>query len=114
MEIHAKRGDRVRFLGASDCQVTYYANDDPRTVLKAGDIYTVHHTSVCNWHTDVYLSGFPGKRFNSVCFEDVEEPRCSRAPDPAFIEAARRRFDPETPAEREAFWEKIGAVREGK
>ena len=42
------------------------------------------------------------------------EHRASRAPDPAFVEAARRRFDPETPEQREAFWQKIGAVREGK
>ena len=43
-----------------------------------------------------------------------DAPRASRAPDPAFVEAARRKFDPETPEVREAFWQKIGAVREGK
>jgi len=43
-----------------------------------------------------------------------EEHRASRMPDPVFVEAARRKFDPETPEEREAFWQKVGAVREGK
>jgi len=58
--------------------------------------------------------GFEGQDYCPGCFPDPPEPRASRATDPVFVEAARRRFDPETPEEREAFWEKIGATREGK
>jgi hypothetical protein len=54
------------------------------------------------------------EEINAAVKDAHDEHRASRAPDPAFVEAARRRFDPETPGEREAFWEKIGATREGK
>jgi hypothetical protein len=114
MDIYAKRGHQVRFIGASDDQVKYRGNDDPRTVLKVGDIYTIHHTSVGDWHTDVYLVGFPGKRFNSVHFKDA--PRASVMPphvddaDPTFADAAFRNFEPETPEQRAAFREKSEAI----
>jgi hypothetical protein len=50
------------------------------------------------------LVGFPGKRFNSVCFEDVEEHRGSRpGVDPTFADAA---FRPFTPEQEEMFSEK--------
>jgi hypothetical protein len=43
-----------------------------------------------------------------------QEHRASRMPDPVFVEAARRKFDPETEDEKEAFLERMGVVREGK
>jgi len=70
MDIHAKRGHKVRFVECSDEQVNYGGHADPRKVLKIGEVYEVDHTEVGNWKTDVFLVGFDGG-FNSVCFEDV-------------------------------------------
>lgn len=41
--------------------------------LKVGQVYEVSHAHVGNWHTDVYLAGFPNVAFNSVHFEKVRE-----------------------------------------
>jgi hypothetical protein len=46
--------------------------------------------------------------------EPPQEHRGSRALDADFREAAATGFAPMTPEEREAFWQKVGAVREGK
>lgn len=61
--------EKARYTGASDCQVTYRANDDPRGLLVEGAVYDVEHIDEGEWHTDVYLVGHEGKRFNSVSFD---------------------------------------------
>lgn len=71
MNIYAVPGTRIRYTGASDAQVHYGGHTDPRDVLTIGEIYTVHHTDVHNYSTDVFLVGHRGI-FNSVCFDDVE------------------------------------------
>jgi len=63
---------RVRFIGASDEQVRWGSNDDPRGILKVGAVYEVARRDVHSWHTKLELVGFPGKRFNSVCFKEVK------------------------------------------
>lgn len=39
--------------------------------LALGEVYTVDHTFVYSWHTDVFLVEFPNQPFASVCFEEV-------------------------------------------
>jgi hypothetical protein len=64
---------RVRYTGdASDDQVRWGGNDDPRGVLEPGAEYVVEEEEVHTWHTKYHLVGVPGLRFNSVHFADVE------------------------------------------
>lgn len=60
--------ERVTYIGASDEQVAWGSNDDPRGLLEIGRSYHVHTRDVHSWHTKIELAEFPGKRFNSVCF----------------------------------------------
>lgn len=60
---------RVVYAGASDSQVNWGSNDDPRGVLTVGKAYTVLSTEVHSWHTKIELEEFPGLYFNSVCFD---------------------------------------------
>jgi len=69
---------RLRYIGASDEQVDYRGNDDPRKVLTIGNIYTLLREDVGDFHTDIYLTAFPKLRFNSVCFESAIEPSPSK------------------------------------
>jgi hypothetical protein len=70
MDIYAKRGHKVRYMGSSVEQVRWGGNDDPSEVLKEGEIYEVDHTEVHSYHTKVFLVGVEG-RFNSASFEDA-------------------------------------------
>ena len=77
---------KVKSVGASDEQISWGSNDDPRDILDEGTIYEVDrkevhtwHTKyylkgeeVHTWHTKSYLKGIEGA-FNSVCFEIVED-----------------------------------------
>lgn len=63
---------KLRFIGASDEQVRWGNNDDPRECLVENEIYTLDCEDVHSWHTKYYLKEFPDKAFNSVSFEDVE------------------------------------------
>ena len=69
MNIYAKKGDKVRFLNDNgrDSEREYAA-----TMLKEGQVYTVDHTDVYGWHTDVHLQEVPDQMFNSVMFDDVD------------------------------------------
>lgn len=42
-------------------------------LLEVGKKYTVTDVDVYSWHTMITLKEFPGKRFNSVLFEESEE-----------------------------------------
>ena len=57
------------YNGASDEQVKWGANDDPRGVLTEGKEYEVLRTDVHTWHTKYILADYPALKFNSVCFE---------------------------------------------
>jgi hypothetical protein len=61
----------VIYKGASDDQVKWGSNDDPRGLLVEGEMYTVEKEEVHSWHTKIYLAEHPGKKFNSVCFDDA-------------------------------------------
>ncbi len=66
-------GQKIRYIGASDEQVKWGGNDDPRGLLKAGWVYELYRSEVHSYHTKYYLAEFPGLKFNSVSFEHVEE-----------------------------------------
>lgn len=66
-----KEKSKVKFIGATDDQVNWGTNDDPRGLLEIGKIYTILKIDVHSWHTKIYLKEFPDKKFNSVSFEEV-------------------------------------------
>jgi hypothetical protein len=71
MDIYAKPGTKVVF-----CNLDWgYAGDQEwaKKHLFPGQIYTVDHTEVYNWSSDVILKEVPGVKFNTVLFEEIEE-----------------------------------------
>lgn len=42
-------------------------------LLTVGETYNMTFIEVHSWYSEVYLAEFPGKTFNSVLFEEVEE-----------------------------------------
>lgn len=71
MDIYAPKGTKVQFIGCDKGQQQWGGND-AATKLVAGETYEVESTEVHSSYTNVYLKEFPGKRFNSVCFKQVE------------------------------------------
>jgi hypothetical protein len=63
---------KVKYIGASDAQVNFGSNDDPRGLLEEGKIYTLKGKEIHSWHTKYSLEEFPHKKFNSVSFGIVE------------------------------------------
>lgn len=63
---------KVRYVGCTSEQVAFGNNEDPRPLLKVGEIYTVHQKEVHTWHTKYFLSVYPTLPFNSVSFEVVD------------------------------------------
>lgn len=63
-----KIGDKVKFTEASDSQVAWGNNDDPRLLLDTETVYEVENVEVHSWHTKIYLVGIDGK-FNDVSFK---------------------------------------------
>lgn len=60
---------KARYTGnASDTQVRWGGNDDPRDLLEVGKVYDIKRVDVHTWHTKIYLVDFPGMKFNSVHF----------------------------------------------
>ena len=62
---------RVKYIGATDAQVKWGNNDDPREILKEGEIYKLASEEIHNWYTKFCLKRFPNMKFNSVCFEEI-------------------------------------------
>lgn len=62
-----KRGDVVRYLGASEDQLNWGNYDDPR-VLSREERYMLVGVEEFSFHTNVQLEGVSGT-FNSVLFE---------------------------------------------
>lgn len=70
MNIYAKPGTKIKF---SRPTAGYeHHQETAARYLTVGNVYTVHETDVGGWHTDVYLTEFPGIAFNSVMFSDIE------------------------------------------
>jgi len=61
---------KVIYLGATDYQIKWGNNDDPRGILKEGTEYEVADKEVHTWHTKYILAEFPYLRFNSTCFKE--------------------------------------------
>lgn len=70
MNIEARKGHMVRYIGATDDQVRWGVHDDPRDHLTIGETYLVDHTEIHSWHTKVYLQDADGG-FPSVAFKDA-------------------------------------------
>lgn len=60
---------RVKYTGATDEQVRWGCNDDPRGLLVENQEYELLTQEVHSWHTKYILKEFPNKKFNSVSFE---------------------------------------------
>ncbi len=84
-------GDVLIYIGASDTQVRWGSNDDPRGLLTEGASYAVKRREVHSWHTKIELVDYPGKFFNSVCFRegDTEELLAERRDRDLIAEAVR-------------------------
>lgn len=64
---------KVRYTGCSDIQAKCAGRNDPRDFLAKGHTYTLLFKDVHSWSTEYELAEFPGKTFNSVCFDDIVE-----------------------------------------
>lgn len=67
MNIYAKYGDKVRYLGKGGYDIDRVIGNK---LLTVGEIYTVEKTDVANFVTHVFLKEFPNIAFNTVLFED--------------------------------------------
>lgn len=67
MDIHSKTGTKVRFAFPD----AGYPDDVEKCQqhLKENEVYTIDHTDVGGWRTNVYLQEIPGVPFNSVSFD---------------------------------------------
>ncbi len=64
-------GDKVKYIGGSKEQTRWGGCSDT-SKLKEGKIYVVEDATFHSWHTKLSLVDREGK-FNSVCFELVED-----------------------------------------
>ena len=60
-------GDIVVYRGATEEQVNWGSNDDPRNVLIEGQSYQITDVEIHSWHTKLTLLQITGK-FNSAHF----------------------------------------------
>jgi hypothetical protein len=59
----------VKFTSADPEAARWGGNDNPiKAGLILGKTYNVEAFEVYSWHTKIFLSEFPGKKFNSVHF----------------------------------------------
>ena len=61
------------FVGATDAQVTYAGNSDPRNFFTEGEIVFCVYEEIHAWKTEITLLGYPNNTFNSVCFKEKVE-----------------------------------------
>ena len=69
IDIYSKEGTKVKYTGKGGYE---HHKKHADKYLKVGETYTVDHTDVGGWHTDVYLKEVPSQCFNSVHFVDAE------------------------------------------
>lgn len=62
-----QEGDIIKFTEATNDQIRWGNNDDPRKLLIMGDNYEIEKVEIHSWHAKIYLKGIKGK-FNSVHF----------------------------------------------
>jgi len=68
MDIYEKKGTEVKYTGKGGYD---HHKEHADKHLTVGGIYTVDHTEVGRWHTDVYLIEVKNEGFNSVHFEQL-------------------------------------------
>jgi hypothetical protein len=69
MDIYSPEGTKVIF---NHPQSGYNHHiETAKKHLEVGKEYTVDHTYVGDWHTDVYLKEIPEVAFNSVMFDEA-------------------------------------------
>lgn len=71
MDNDSPYGTKVRFV-EKDPSDSYSVSNKSAKLLKLDQIYTIDHTDVYSWNTDVFLKEFPGEVFNSVWFKEVK------------------------------------------
>lgn len=68
-----KKGSKVRCISVDEAQSRWGGNDSAAEYLEIGKVYILaRDPEVHSWHTKLYLEEVPGKKFNSVQFEEVE------------------------------------------
>lgn len=73
MDIYARSGHKVLVTVEGMNSGYEHHKETAKKYLVVGKTYTVDHTDVSSWHTDVYLQEIPGIAFNSVHFIDAKE-----------------------------------------
>jgi len=71
MNIYALPGTKVMVTEETKKHGHERDQENIEKYLEIGKEYTVDHTVIHNWNTNVFLKEFPGVIFNSVNFEDV-------------------------------------------
>jgi len=66
-----KKGAKVIFIEATDEQINWGSNDDPRTLLSLEKVYEIASVEVHSWHTKIRLVGLEQYKFNSVHFAEL-------------------------------------------
>lgn len=69
MHIYAQKGHKVICATFDAGYPSQRAHAEKHLVV--GQEYTVDHTVVHNWHTDVFLEELPDLHFNSVFFDNA-------------------------------------------
>jgi len=70
-----KATKRARYTGknVSRESIAWGGNDDPSPLLVVGQVYEIDRFIEHSWHTELYLEGLPGRRFNVIWFEPVPD-----------------------------------------
>ncbi len=66
-----KIGGIVKYTGATDAQIKWGSNSDPRGLLEKDKEYIIEEIDVRSYHTKLKLEGVEGV-FNSVSFLTIE------------------------------------------
>src|SRR5215217_4838721 len=94
MNIHATKGTKVKVLVGQDGQPINGTDSDRLTIqayLKPNQEYTVSHTKVFNWETEVYLEEIgPNISFNSVCLIEVQPKKIQKFKDWSMLSSQVR------------------------
>lgn len=71
LDIHNNTKRKIRCV--SNYDDGWWACRINASLLNVGEVYNMVCIDVHKRHSEVYLEEFPGKTFNSVLFEEVEE-----------------------------------------
>lgn len=89
MDIYAQKGTKVIFLNANGREIE---RELAASILTPEGIYTVESTEVFGWSSYVELHEYPGHKFNTVMFLDVELYEKNGVPPQGYITVPRQEF----------------------